>query len=73
MTQAELLPQIFSLSSNDQLMIVEAIRNHLAGGVASVDEAEFNAELQRRVDDANQNPGDGAPLDTVMRRLRANR
>ena len=73
MTRAELLPRILSLSYDDQVMIAEAIRNHLAGTVASVDETEFRAELQRRVADARQNPHDESPLDVVMARLRNNR
>ena len=73
MTRTELLPQILRLSHNDQIMIVEAIRNHLAGMVASVDEAEFQAELRRRVADARQNPDDEAPLDEAVARIRNKR
>jgi putative addiction module component (TIGR02574 family) len=73
MTRAELLPQIFSLSNDDQVMIVEAIRNHLAGALTSPDEGEFIAELERRAADAQQNPADESPLDAVMLRLRKNR
>ena len=56
MTPTELLPQIFSLSNDDQLMIAEAIRNHLARSFLSVDEVELKSQLQRRVTDADQNP-----------------
>ena len=73
MTQAQLLPEIFRLSTQDQVMIVEAIRNHLSGRVAPVDEEEFKGELERRVAHARANPGDESPLDEVMQRLRKGR
>ena len=50
-------------------MIVEAIRNHLGGGIEPVDEEEFKRELERRVTHARENPGDDVPLDEVMQRL----
>ena len=70
MTRSELLPQIFSLSNDDQLKIVESIRINLAGGFSAVDKEIFDAELQRRIDDARQNPDDESPLHEVMARLR---
>jgi putative addiction module component (TIGR02574 family) len=73
MTQAQLLPEIFRLSTQDQVMIVEAIRNHLGGGIEPVDEEEFKRELERRVTHARENPGDDVPLDEVMQRLRKGR
>jgi len=54
-------------------MIVEAIRNHLSGGIGPVDEEEFKQELERRSAHARANPGDDLPLDEVMRRLRKGR
>ncbi len=68
MTTAEILPQIFQLSSPDQIMIVEAIRNHLVGGLAPVDEEEFKRELERRMADARANPHDQSPIEDVMQR-----
>ena len=73
MTPAQLLPEIFRLSTQDQVMIVEAIRNHLSGGIGPVDEEEFKQELERRSAHARANPGDDLPLDEVMRRLRKGR
>lgn len=70
MTTAEILPKIFELSGPDQVMIVEAIRNHLVGGLAPVDEEEFKRVLERRMADAQANPQDQSPIEDVMRRLR---
>ena len=71
MTRAELLPQIFKLDDHDQLMIAEAIRNHLAGSRAPLDETAFKAELSRRVADADTNPAKQSPLADVVGRLRS--
>jgi putative addiction module component (TIGR02574 family) len=73
MTQAQLLPEIFKLDPGDQLMIAEAIRNHLAGARAPITEIEFKSELDRRVADADTNPADESPLDEVIARLRTRR
>jgi putative addiction module component (TIGR02574 family) len=73
MTRTELLPQIFKLSPPDQLMIVEAIRNHLVGGLAPADEAEFKAELTRCQAEADADPSSITPLTRVMERLRSRR
>ena len=73
MTTAEILPQIFQLSSPDQFMIVEAIRNHLVGGLAPGDEEEFKRELERRMADARANPADDLSLEDVKRRLQKRR
>jgi hypothetical protein len=51
MTRAQLLPEIFKLDAHDQLLIAEAIRNHLVGKIAPIDEAEFRSELDRRIKD----------------------
>jgi putative addiction module component (TIGR02574 family) len=73
MTRTQLLPEIFKLAPNDQLLIIEAIRNHLAGTIAPVDEAEFRRELDRRLEDADKYPGDESPLHEVVERLRKKR
>jgi putative addiction module component (TIGR02574 family) len=73
MTTAEILPRIFQLSSQDQIMIVEAIRNHLVGGIAPVDEKEFRRDLKQRLADAEAHPEDLSSLDDVMARLRKGR
>jgi putative addiction module component (TIGR02574 family) len=70
MTRTQLLPEIFKLQPGDQLMIAEAIRNHLAGARRPLSESEFKAELDRRVADADTNPADESPLEQVIRRLR---
>ena len=71
MTRQELLPQIFKLSTPDQMIIAEAIRNHLVGGLAPLNETEFKQELERIVADADRNPQDQAPLEVVIQRLKA--
>lgn len=73
MTRAELLPRIFALSSGDQVMIAEAIRNHLVGGLAPVDEEEFKRELAKNVADTRAHPEDGVTLDELMARLKKKR
>jgi len=73
MTRSQLLPEIFKLDPSDQLLLAEAIHNHLAGTRAPVDEAEFYAELDRGVADADANPGDQSPLEAVISRLKARR
>jgi putative addiction module component (TIGR02574 family) len=73
MTRTQLLPEIFKLNADDQLLIAEAIRNHLAGALAPTDEAEFKRELDRRLDDADKNPADESPLADVLARLRNKR
>jgi putative addiction module component (TIGR02574 family) len=73
MTRSQLLPEIFKLDPSDQLLVAEAIRNHLAGIRAPVDESEFRAELDRRVLDADANPLDESPLKDVISRLRMNK
>jgi putative addiction module component (TIGR02574 family) len=73
MTRTQLLPEIFKLNADDQLLIAEAIRNHLAGTIAPPDEVEFNRELDRRLEDAEKNPADESPLADVLTRLRNKR
>lgn len=73
MTRTQLLPEIFKLNPDDQLLIAEAIRNHLAGARLPVSDLEFRADLDRRVADADANPFDESPLDEVISRLRAKR
>jgi putative addiction module component (TIGR02574 family) len=73
MTRIELLPQIFSLSPDDQLTIAEAIRNHLVGRIAPIEEGEFKAELRCLSAEADEHPADGTPLDVVMERIRKSR
>jgi putative addiction module component (TIGR02574 family) len=70
MTRSQLLPEIFKLHADDQLRIVEAIRNHLAGARALLNESEFKADLDHRVADADANPAAESPLHDVINRLR---
>jgi putative addiction module component (TIGR02574 family) len=72
MTRTQLLPEILKLTPSDQLLIVEAIHRHL-GTYGTVNEAEFRAELDRRVAEANQNPADESPLEDVLERVRRRR
>ena len=69
MTRSQLLPEIFKLDPHDQLMIAEAIRNHLDGKISLVEEAEFKAELDRRVADAQANPDDQISWDELRKEL----
>lgn len=72
MTRSELLPEILKLSDGDQAMIAEVIHERLRGRpVGAADEEELKRELDRRIADAEKNPGDQAPLDEVVQRLRA--
>jgi hypothetical protein len=71
MTRAEILPQIFQLDEGDQLLIAEAIRNHLEGRQPIVDEAEFKSELERRIADARAHPEHDLAMSDVIRELRA--
>ena len=73
MTRTQLLPEIFKLHPDEQLMIVEAIRNHLSRSSLPISDSEFKAELERRVADADANPLDESPLDSVISRLRTKR
>ena len=73
MTQMDLLPEIFKLHPREQLMIAEAIRNHLVGGLAPQNEAEFKRELEDRLKDAELHPDHESPLDETMARLRAHK
>ena len=72
MTTAELLPEIFKLSPDDQRTIAQTLWDHL-GGFAPVNEAEFKRELDRRVADADQHPENMIPWDQALRQLRAAR
>ena len=71
MTRTELLPEIMKLDVADQLMIAEAIRNHLAGGLAPVDEEEFKRELDRRLEYARAHPDNGISWEELSGELDA--
>ncbi|HUO10490.1 MAG TPA: hypothetical protein VM008_19450 [Phycisphaerae bacterium] len=69
MTRAQLLPEIFKLDVHDQLLIVEAIRSHLQGKIDPANEAEFKAQLDRLIADAESNPDDEVEWETLYKEL----
>jgi len=73
MSSTELLPQIFSLSRQEQVRIAEAIRDHLYGDLSSSTGEELKREMEERSAHARTHPEEDMPHDEVMKRLRKGR